>query len=66
MLYRPQTETLEVFPSPDALKRRIIISTKPPKEKKSQKGKQTFDEETLAKEFREQNPEFKYDDKVHK
>ena len=65
MLYRPQTETLEVFPSPDALKRMIIISTKLPKENNSRKGKQTFDEETLAKQFTEQKPEFEYDDKVH-
>ncbi|XP_019706020.1 phosphoinositide phospholipase C 4 isoform X2 [Elaeis guineensis] len=63
MLYRPQTETLEVFPSPDALKRMIIISTKLPKENNSRKGKQTFDEETLAKQFTEQKPEFEYDDK---
>ncbi|KAJ0978254.1 hypothetical protein J5N97_013728 [Dioscorea zingiberensis] len=32
MLYYPDTETLEEFPSPESLKRRIILSTKPPKE----------------------------------
>ncbi|XP_020578229.1 phosphoinositide phospholipase C 6-like isoform X1 [Phalaenopsis equestris] len=32
MLYYPNSETHEVFPSPESLKRRIILSTKPPKE----------------------------------
>ncbi|CAL9767622.1 unnamed protein product [Musa acuminata subsp. burmannicoides] len=32
MLYYPDTESLKEFPSPEALKERIIISTKPPKE----------------------------------
>lgn len=32
MLYCPQTESLTEFPSPESLKKRIIISTKPPKE----------------------------------
>ncbi|KAG1338007.1 putative Phosphoinositide phospholipase C 6 [Cocos nucifera] len=41
----------------------IIISTKLPKENHSRKGRQTFDEETLAKQFTEQEPEFEYDDK---
>ncbi|KAK4606082.1 hypothetical protein RGQ29_000382 [Quercus rubra] len=32
LLYRNDAENLEVFPSPESLKRRILISTKPPKE----------------------------------
>ncbi|KAJ0101424.1 hypothetical protein Patl1_06614 [Pistacia atlantica] len=32
MLYYPQSESLTEFPSPESLKYRIIISTKPPKE----------------------------------
>ncbi|KAH9701723.1 phosphoinositide phospholipase C 2 [Citrus sinensis] len=32
MLYRPESENLEEFPSPNSLKRKILISTKPPKE----------------------------------
>ncbi|GMH30557.1 hypothetical protein Nepgr_032400 [Nepenthes gracilis] len=32
MLYYPDSECLEEFPSPEALKYRIILSTKPPKE----------------------------------
>lgn len=32
MLYYPQSEPLAEFPSPESLKHRIIISTKPPKE----------------------------------
>ncbi|XP_026665048.2 phosphoinositide phospholipase C 4-like [Phoenix dactylifera] len=63
MLYYPQTETLEDFPSPDALKKMIIISSKPPKENNSQKGKVTSDDEPTAQEFAEQKPELEYDDK---
>ncbi|XP_027337550.1 phosphoinositide phospholipase C 6-like [Abrus precatorius] len=32
MLYCPQTDCLTEFPSPESLKNRIVISTKPPKE----------------------------------
>lgn len=32
MLFTPETESLAEFPSPESLKKRIIISTKPPKE----------------------------------
>lgn len=32
MLYYPDSESSKEFPSPESLKRRIIISTKPPKE----------------------------------
>lgn len=32
MLYYPNPDHLEEFPSPEELKRKILISTKPPKE----------------------------------
>lgn len=32
MLYCPESGVLEEFPSPEALKHKIILSTKPPKE----------------------------------
>jgi len=32
ILYCPQTDSLTEFPSPESLRNRIIISTKPPKE----------------------------------
>jgi phosphatidylinositol phospholipase C delta len=32
MLYHPESDSLVQFPSPESLKHRIIISTKPPKE----------------------------------
>lgn len=32
MLHQPETGHVEEFPSPDSLKRKILISTKPPKE----------------------------------
>ncbi len=31
-LYRHESEYIEEFPSPESLKRKILISTKPPKE----------------------------------
>lgn len=60
ILFCPTSETLKEFPSPDSLKKRIIISTKPPKEyleakeekekEESQKGKPLGDEEAWGKE----------------
>jgi len=60
ILFSPTSETLKEFPSPDSLKKRIIISTKPPKEyleakeekekEESQKGKPLGDEEAWGKE----------------
>ncbi|KAJ6844608.1 phosphoinositide phospholipase C 4-like [Iris pallida] len=61
MLYYPKSEYLEEFPSPEDLKYRIILSTKPPKEylesksstgkeDESQKGKDSSDEETWKRE----------------
>ncbi|KAL9421679.1 hypothetical protein AB3S75_034034 [Citrus x aurantiifolia] len=61
ILFTPGSECLKEFPSPESLKRRIIISTKPPKEyleakeekekeNDSQRGKGSADEEAWGKE----------------
>ena len=61
ILFCPSPESLKEFPSPESLKKRIIISTKPPKEyleakdakekeDESQKGKALGDEEAWGKE----------------
>ncbi|XP_028792784.1 phosphoinositide phospholipase C 2 [Neltuma alba] len=61
ILFYPGSEVLKEFPSPESLKKRIIISTKPPKEflqakeakekeDESQKGKALGDEEAWGKE----------------
>ncbi|CAN1811497.1 Phosphoinositide phospholipase C 2 [Linum perenne] len=59
ILFMPGSECLKEFPSPESLKRRIIISTKPPKEYltakdaqegDSQNGKTATDEEAWGKE----------------
>ncbi|WOL16285.1 phosphoinositide phospholipase C 6-like isoform X1 [Canna indica] len=75
MLYYPDSETLKEFPSPEALKRRIIISTKPPKEyleSKSfkdkddvfQQGKDPNEEEAWGKEVPDLQSEIEYSAKV--
>ncbi|XP_019705961.1 phosphoinositide phospholipase C 6 isoform X2 [Elaeis guineensis] len=72
MLYYPETDSLKEFPSPDSLKNKIIISTKPPqeylksknsKENDSQKEKDASDEETWGKEVEVQKSELEADDK---
>ncbi|XP_031271060.1 phosphoinositide phospholipase C 4-like [Pistacia vera] len=53
MLFCPQCECLQEFPSPDDLKYKIIISTKPPKEylkAKSKDTKNNSDEDEWGKE----------------
>ncbi|KAL6977471.1 1-phosphatidylinositol phosphodiesterase [Sarracenia purpurea var. burkii] len=61
MLFAPGSECLKEFPSPESLKKRIIISTKPPKEylegkevkgieDESQRGKDPADREAWGKE----------------
>ncbi|XP_004500491.1 phosphoinositide phospholipase C 2 isoform X2 [Cicer arietinum] len=60
ILFCPSSESLKEFPSPESLKKRIIISTKPPKEYleakegkekgESQRGKPSDDEEAWGKE----------------
>ncbi|KAJ1426365.1 PLC-like phosphodiesterase, TIM beta/alpha-barrel domain superfamily [Sesbania bispinosa] len=60
ILFTPTSENLKEFPSPESLKKRIIISTKPPKEylevkekekeDDSQQGKASGDDEAWGKE----------------
>ncbi|KAJ6909791.1 phosphoinositide phospholipase C 2-like [Populus alba x Populus x berolinensis] len=61
ILFTPGSECLKEFPSPESLKRRIIISTKPPKEyleakeikdkESDSKGNAASDEEAWGKEI---------------
>ncbi|KAF7132045.1 hypothetical protein RHSIM_Rhsim09G0177100 [Rhododendron simsii] len=66
ILFSPGSECLKEFPSPESLKKRVIISTKPPKEyldkkevkgkvDESQKEKDSAEEEAWGKEV----PDFK-------
>lgn len=75
MLYYPDSECLKEFPSPEALKNRIIISTKPPKEyleaKKvkenngdSQKVKESNEDEAWGNEVPDLQTELESADKV--
>ena len=62
MLYYPQGECLAEFPSPESLKHRIVISTKPPKEyledskqikdkgSVSNSGRESFEEDASGKQ----------------
>ncbi|XP_059302386.1 phosphoinositide phospholipase C 6-like [Lycium ferocissimum] len=49
MLYYPRSECLEEFPSPEELKHRIILSTKPPKEYLESKHHQDIESASPAK-----------------
>ncbi|KAI3952396.1 hypothetical protein MKX01_005263 [Papaver californicum] len=57
MLFFPESEHSDAFPSPDALKYRVMLSTKPPKEyldsTKSfkDKGKESSEDETWGREI---------------
>lgn len=75
LLYYPKSESMKEFPSPAALSRRIILSTKPPKEyleaqsqkikdSGSQKRKETIDEDSWGKEVTDFKDELHYDSKV--
>lgn len=62
MLFSPGSECLKEFPSPESLKRKVIISTKPPeskevkdKETSSVQGKASEDEEAWGKEVPDLN-----------
>nr|GMC63872.1 phosphoinositide phospholipase C 2-like [Ipomoea batatas] len=71
MLFSPGSESLKEFPSPESLKKRVVISTKPPKEylktkeveKEGETNKESDSAESDAwgREVTENN-----DDKVHK
>jgi len=50
ILFTPNTESVKEFPSPESLKRRIIISTKPPKEYLEAKEKDKGDDSQQLKE----------------
>ncbi|URE07537.1 zinc finger CCCH domain-containing protein [Musa troglodytarum] len=74
MLYYPDSESLKEFPSPEALKHRIIISTKPPKEYleakclkekdgDTQKEKDSNEDEAWGKEVSDIQTEFELADK---
>ena len=76
ILFTPGSECLKEFPSPESLKKRIIISTKPPKEYlqakdnkekegDSQSGKAASDEEAWGKEIPDLKRHFQTDEKVH-
>ena len=45
ILYYPESKHLQEFPSPEALKGRVILSTKPPKEYLEAKGDTTKERE---------------------
>lgn len=62
LLYYPESGCLEEFPSPEDLKYRIILSTKPPKEYLESKPS---DEASLGKESEDQTAEPDPDDKVN-
>lgn len=76
-LYYPTAEFLAEFPSPESLKKRIIISTKPPKEfleSKSSKDKSSFsptgshssEDEARGKETPDSTSEFDCDYRVRR
>ena len=73
ILFTPGSECLKEFPSPESLKRRIIISTKPPKEyleakikdkESDSKGNAASDEEAWGKEIPILKGHILADDKV--
>lgn len=75
ILYTPGSECLKEFPSPESLKKRIIISTKPPKEYLeakdvkekeggSQKENTSGDDETWGTEIENPRGRNVADDKV--
>ena len=68
-LFQPETE-LKELPSPESLKRKIIISTKPPKEyleshMKQGSNLQKVKEESWRKESQADQDEIETDAKVH-
>lgn len=69
MLFIPDCDCLNEFPSPEDLKYRIIISTKPPKEylkakTKSSNSAKDSDEDEWGKEPAELKSDAESDDKV--
>ena len=76
MLYYPESDCLSQFPSPESLKQRIIISTKPPIEYLESKPKDnlspcgngmgSYEEEASPKEMKVNISESETDDRVRK
>ncbi|KAF5192667.1 Phosphoinositide phospholipase c [Thalictrum thalictroides] len=75
MLFTPGPECLKEFPSPDSLQKRVLISTKPPKEylesksikekgSVSQKGNDLAEEEAWGKEVPDIKPKTEAEDKT--
>ena len=69
MLYCPKSDYLIEFPSPATLKKRIMISTKPPEYRESQSGRSTSKRQQSNNES-DQDEEYSgikaVDDEVHK
>ena len=77
LLYVPNREHIEIFPSPEDLKMRILVSTKPPMEyldeTKTPKGKENEaqghnEDETWGAEILQQKPQAadnKVQSKIH-
>lgn len=71
-LYFPETDHLTEFPSPESLKKRIIISTKPPKEyqqsdsirKPMPNGSEPSEEESWGPELPDSVAKLKTEDRV--
>ncbi|XP_072982936.1 phosphoinositide phospholipase C 2-like isoform X1 [Typha latifolia] len=74
ILYYPDSDSLQEFPSPEALKKRILLSTKPPKEYleaksleekdvNSQNGKEPNEEEAWGKEIPDLQTEIEFANK---
>jgi len=61
LLHYPQTDSLTEFPSPESLKGRILISTKPPKEFLESSEKESAEE---VSSLRENADEQRTDNKV--
>lgn len=65
-LFTPEKECLEEFPSPESLKKRFIISTKPPKEYLKAKETKPKGNESKEKDAEAWGGEIaSSDDKVH-
>ncbi|WCJ29176.1 Phosphoinositide phospholipase C 5 [Euphorbia peplus] len=68
MLFYPETECLKEFPSPEQLKHKIIISTKPPKQKRDLQDisvhhksvNEKIDEEDTSKQNQQETPAYKH------
>lgn len=69
MLFTPDKECLEEFPSPESLRKRVIISTKPPKEylkgeKTKEKGNGSQEKDSSVEAWGGEIPS-SLEDKVH-